>query len=183
ELEPQRERLATLADLLAAVDVEQLDAVEQLAGAAAHDALHLGGGDVLADNHRYVLEHGGQARTVAVRLRPRRELRDRVRVELERRDRAVEIPRARDARVELADPAELATVGGQHRGRPARVEEGPVAGLDHAREAGGAEQSLDKRLGGVEVGRPRLAAPRAGRGLGEDAAEVVALVGGGAPAR
>src|SRR4051812_22744032 len=38
ELEPERERLPPLADLLAAVDVEQLDAVEQLARTGAHDA-------------------------------------------------------------------------------------------------------------------------------------------------
>src|SRR3954471_3600562 len=55
ELEPQRKRLASLTDLLAAIDVEQLDAVEQPARAVPHDSLHLGRGHVLPDHDRDVL--------------------------------------------------------------------------------------------------------------------------------
>src|SRR3954451_24435231 len=89
ELEPERKRLASLTDLLAAVDVEQLDAVEQLAGAAPHDSLHLGRGHVLPDHDRDVLEQRRETGHVAVRLRAGREVGDQVRVELEGSDRPV----------------------------------------------------------------------------------------------
>src|SRR5687768_17149423 len=43
ELEPQRERLVPLADLLTAVDVEQPHALEQFAAAHVHRVLDIGG--------------------------------------------------------------------------------------------------------------------------------------------
>src|SRR5436190_15947587 len=57
ELEPERERLLALADLLAAVDVEQACLREELAAADLHRGLHLGGRHLLRDHHRDVLEH------------------------------------------------------------------------------------------------------------------------------
>src|SRR5436190_12886979 len=83
ELEPQRERFAPLADLLAAVHVEELDPVEQLARSGTHDALDLRGRHFLPDHDGDVLDHGWEARDVAVRLGTRREFRDQVGVELE----------------------------------------------------------------------------------------------------
>src|SRR3712207_8583755 len=45
EAQVQRERHAPLADLRAAVDVEDLDRLEELAGAAPHRVEHHGGAD------------------------------------------------------------------------------------------------------------------------------------------
>src|SRR3954468_21912249 len=127
ELEPQRQRLAALADLLAAVDVEQLHPIEQLPRAAAHGTLHRRRRYVLVDDDSDVLDHRREARHVAIGLRARRELGDQVGVELRGRDRPVEVPCARDAWVQLADPAELPAARGEHRGRAARVETRPLA--------------------------------------------------------
>src|SRR4051812_36172405 len=66
ELEPQGQRLAALAELLAAVDVEDLDAVEQPARAGTHGGHHGGGRRFLPHHHRDVLDDRREGAHVAV---------------------------------------------------------------------------------------------------------------------
>src|SRR3954451_2644581 len=114
ELQTERQRLPTLTHLFTAVDVEQLDRVEKVAAAVANRAFDVGSGDIVVDHHGDVLDERREGRDVSIRSRPRGQLGDQLRVELERRRRAVEIPRPRHARVELADPAQLALVAGEY---------------------------------------------------------------------
>ena len=72
--EPQRvrQRLLALADLLAAVDVEQPDGLQEFTRALAQRPLHLGGRDTGVDDQRHVLgghREGGDPRRLE---RPRR---------------------------------------------------------------------------------------------------------------
>ena len=123
ELEPQRERLVPLAHLLAAIDVEQPHALEQLTAGRAHGRLDVGVRDVLGHDDRDVLDHGRERRHRPVPGGLAGDLGERVRIELERGRRVVEVPRARDQRVQLADPADLLLVADQHARRAARVQE------------------------------------------------------------
>ena len=63
ELEPQREALAALADLLAAVEVEDLGRAQQLAAAREHRGAHALGADVLGDDDGDVLVDGRDRRS------------------------------------------------------------------------------------------------------------------------
>ena len=56
ESQRQRQRLASVADLRAGVDVEQPDILEQFARPVAHSVDHRPSGDVLADDQADVLE-------------------------------------------------------------------------------------------------------------------------------
>ena len=70
-------------------------------------------------------------------------------------DRVVQVPLARDQRVQLADPAELALVARcDDRRRAARVQERPLAGLGPPLDAGRLEHRLDA---GPSRGRSRPA--------------------------
>src|SRR5918994_3041662 len=74
ELEPQRERLAVLAHLLAAVDVEHPHVAQERPAALADDPLDLGREDILGDDDRDVLEQRREAHQVLGQRRSRVEL-------------------------------------------------------------------------------------------------------------
>src|SRR3954447_2829510 len=110
--------------------------------------------------------------------RARRDLVQQVEVDLEGGDRAVDVPLARYGRVQLAYPAELALVAGQHGGGAAGMQEGALARLEPRLDAGRCADRLEQCLGGVEVRGARSAAPGAGQRLGKNRGEVMALVRG-----
>ena len=85
----------------------------------------------------------------------------------------------RDERVHLADEAERAP-SGDDGGAAARVKEWPGPGLELEIDVEAAEQSLEQRLDGEEVGLRALAAPgpRRQRAAEHDTERVV-LVGAG----
>ena len=85
--------------------------------------------------------------------------------------------------MELADPAELAAVAGPHRRGAARVQERPGLGLRAPFDPGHAEQCLEQRPYGVEVGGTRRGAPSARRRLGHQHGQVERLGGGQRAAR
>jgi hypothetical protein len=108
------------------VEVEHLERGEQVASAGPHDLGEPRRRNVLGNDHGYVLEHGREARDVAVRRHPPlRELVDEVHLQLERRSRPLKLPLAEHERMQLAHPAELHSFTRRHGCRPAGVEERP----------------------------------------------------------
>src|SRR5215216_3865952 len=83
ELDPQHQRLLPRADLLAAVDVEDADAAQEVAAGVADDALDRGRGDVVGHDDREVLEQRGERGQVLGRRGAGVELDQRVQVDLE----------------------------------------------------------------------------------------------------
>src|SRR5687768_10373325 len=155
ELEPQREALVPLGDLLAAIEVEDLGVSEKVAarlGDRRPDAL---GWHVLPHHDREVLEQSGVSEKVLVDLVAGRSSREERRdVELERNG-CRQVPPGRNCRVQLAQPAGLCTPEGN--GRSARrMEERLRRGLEHGLSAKTTGNDLDHALQRIKVGGRRL---------------------------
>src|SRR3954469_7683892 len=129
ELQTERQRLPSLTHLSTAVDVEQLDPFEKLTATRPNSRLHLPSRQFLVHHDGQVLIESREGGDIPVRRGPRSQLGDQLGVELEPRDRPVEIPRPRHGRVELADPAQLALVAGEHGRGTAGMEERPLTRL------------------------------------------------------
>ena len=165
ELQPQRQRAVALPHLLALVDVEHLGAGQQLApGLAHHGADGLGGLTSAGGHHGDVLAHGreaasrrancgdcGAASASASKSSSNAAPPSRSHV-------------ARDQRMQLADPAQLALVAGVHArrsGRGAGTAARPGAAKASSSRAA-APHGLHEPLGGEEVAGHGVAAPGPG---------------------
>src|SRR3954447_16996990 len=158
ELQPQREALSPLPNLLAPVEVEHGGAAKELPAALHHRPPNGCRGNVVGNDDRQVLVDARIGGDVLVRFSAVRRGGNQIGQPDREGGRRFEVPLAADQWVDLAQPARLDAAHDDSRRAP-RVQEGLHLGPELDLDSEVARESLERALDREEVGAPGLAPP------------------------